>query len=101
MSLEAPDEPAQMSVTEANAISQGQSQMFTFLVDDPGPASFTLLYPSGDVDSLVRAIRVVLDDPSRAAAMGVAARQRMAKVFDVERWTDETEALFARVAGVD
>lgn len=65
------------------------------------PRETGLLYPSGDVDGLVRAIRSVLDDPSRAAAMGVAARQRIAKLFGVERWADETEALFARVAGVD
>ncbi len=65
------------------------------------PRETGLLYPTGDVDGLVRAVRGMLDDPSRAAAMGVAARQRMAKVFDVERWADETEALFARVTGVD
>ena len=65
------------------------------------PRETGLLYPTGDVDGLVRAIRGMLEDPSRAAAMGCAARQRIAKVFGVERWADEIEALFARVARVD
>ena len=51
--------------------------------------------------ALVRAIRVVLDDPSRAASMGCAGRERIAQLFDVKRWVDETEALFARIARVE
>jgi glycosyltransferase involved in cell wall biosynthesis len=62
------------------------------------PRETGLLYESGDVDALVRAIRVVLDDPSRAASMGVAGRERIAQLFDVKSWVDETEALFARIA---
>ena len=65
------------------------------------PRETGLLYPTGDVDSLVRSIRGMLEDPSRAAAMGCAARQRIAEVFGVERWADETAALFARIARVD
>jgi glycogen synthase len=61
------------------------------------PRETGLLYPSGDVDGLVRAIRSLLDDPSRAATMGVAARERIARLFDPKHWADETEALFARV----
>jgi glycosyltransferase involved in cell wall biosynthesis len=62
------------------------------------PRETGLLYPSGDVDGLVRAIRVLLDDPSRAATMGCAARERIALKFDPKQWVDETEGLFARVA---
>jgi len=62
------------------------------------PRETGLLYPSGDVDGLVRAIRSLLDDPSRAATMGCAARERVARLFDPKQWVDETEALFARVA---
>jgi len=62
------------------------------------PRETGLLYPSGDVDGLVRAIRVLLEDPSRAATMGCAARERVARLFDPKTWVDETEALFARVA---
>jgi glycosyltransferase involved in cell wall biosynthesis len=65
------------------------------------PRETGLLYPTGDVDGLVRAIRGMLEDPSRAAAMGCAARQRIATLFGVERWAEETEALFARVAQLD
>jgi len=61
------------------------------------PRETGLLYPSGDVDGLVRAIRSLLDDPSRAATMGVTARERVARQFDPKHWADETEALFARV----
>jgi glycosyltransferase involved in cell wall biosynthesis len=61
------------------------------------PRETGLLYESGDVDALVRAIRVVLEDPSRAASMGVAGRERVAQLFDVKGWVDETEALFARL----
>jgi glycosyltransferase involved in cell wall biosynthesis len=62
------------------------------------PRETGLLYPTGDVDGLVRAIRSLLDDPSRAATMGCAARERVARLFDPKQWVDETEALFARVA---
>ena len=61
------------------------------------PRETGLLYESGDVDALVRALRVVLEDPSRAASMGVAGRERVAQLFDVKGWVDETEALFARL----
>ena len=62
------------------------------------PRETGLLYPRGDVDSLVRAIRSLLDDPSRAATMGCAARERVARLFDPKRWADDTEAMLARVA---
>jgi glycosyltransferase involved in cell wall biosynthesis len=62
------------------------------------PLRTGVLYPSGDVDGLVRALRALLDDPSRAAALGCAAREHIAQTFAVKRWVDETEALFARVA---
>jgi glycosyltransferase involved in cell wall biosynthesis len=65
------------------------------------PRETGLLYPSGDVDGLVRAIRSLLDDPSRAATMGCAARERVARMFDPKQWVDETEALFTRVARSD
>jgi glycosyltransferase involved in cell wall biosynthesis len=65
------------------------------------PRETGLLYPTGDVDALVRAIRSMLEDPSRAAAMGCAARQRVAQIFGVKRWVDETEALFAQTARTD
>ena len=62
------------------------------------PRETGLLYPTGDVDGLVRAIRGILEDPSRAATLGCASRERVARVFGVSRFADETEALFARVA---
>ena len=62
------------------------------------PRETGLVYPTGDVDALVRAIRSMLEDPSRAAALGCAARERIAQLFGVRRWVDETEALFARLA---
>jgi len=65
------------------------------------PRETGLLYPSGDVDGLVRAIRSLLDDPSRAATMGCAARERVSRMFDPKQWVDETEALFTRVARGD
>ncbi|MFI5316528.1 MAG: glycosyltransferase family 4 protein [Myxococcota bacterium] len=65
------------------------------------PRETGLLYPTGDVDGLVRAIRGILDDPSRAATLGCAARERVARVFAAQRFVDETEALFARVARAD
>jgi hypothetical protein len=43
-------------------------------------------------------VRGILDDPSRAAALGCAARERVARVFGVRRFVDESEELFARVA---
>jgi glycosyltransferase involved in cell wall biosynthesis len=61
------------------------------------PMRTGLLYPPGDVDGLVRALRVLLDDPSRAAALGCAAREHIAQTFAVKRWVDQTEALFTEL----
>jgi hypothetical protein len=66
--------------------------VFDVVLDDPVQA----MDPS-KIDGLVRAIRVVLEDPSRAASMGVAGRERIAQLFDVKSWVDETEALFTRI----
>jgi glycosyltransferase involved in cell wall biosynthesis len=63
------------------------------------PRTTGLLHPSGDVDGLVRAIRGILDDPSRAAALGCAARERVVREFGMRRFVDETEALFAQLRG--
>ncbi|MEM7307277.1 MAG: choice-of-anchor X domain-containing protein [Planctomycetota bacterium] len=59
-------EPAQMTVTEAGVIMQGEAQMFSFLVDDPGPASFTLMYPTGDLDMAILSPSGVMYDENTA-----------------------------------
>ena len=48
-----------------------------------------------------RAIRGMLENQVRAAALGCAARRRVGAVFGMERWAAATEALFEHVARRD
>jgi glycosyltransferase involved in cell wall biosynthesis len=42
----------------------------------------------GDVGGLRAKVKALLDDPARAAAMGVAARSRMAQLFSLEAYVE-------------
>ncbi len=56
-----------------------------------------LLVPSRDPAALARAISLLLDDPARAAAMGMAGRRRVETTFTRERMTDDTTGLYGRL----
>lgn len=56
------------------------------------------LYPSGDVAALAARLAALLDDAAGRARMGAAARQRVARLYGVERWVDETLAVFEEAA---
>jgi glycosyltransferase involved in cell wall biosynthesis len=57
-----------------------------------------LIVPAGDDSALAAALRVVLGDPSLAAAMGEAARRRAAD-FDRTRFVDALEEHYTAVGG--
>jgi glycosyltransferase involved in cell wall biosynthesis len=54
-----------------------------------------LLVPPGNVDALSAALRVVLSDPDRRAALGAAASSRAHGEFTVAVMADRYEALYA------
>lgn len=54
-----------------------------------------LLAPSEDPAALAAALQELLDDPARAAAMGVAGRRRVEDRFTVERMVEATQELYA------
>ena len=54
------------------------------------------LVPPDDEGALACAVAAVLDEPSRAAAMGTAARRRVVEQFGWERFVDAHEAVYAR-----
>ncbi len=56
-----------------------------------------MLVPPGDALALAAALRVLLDDPDRAAALGLAGRRRWAGRFTAERMVRETEEIYAAV----
>lgn len=56
-----------------------------------------LLVPPGDDTALADAIRTLLRDPARAAAMGQAAQRHARENFGVDRMLDATEALLRRL----
>jgi glycosyltransferase involved in cell wall biosynthesis len=56
-----------------------------------------LLFEPGRPDSLASALRVLLNDPARAAAMGNAGRQRLAAEFSIQHNVSETQALYDRL----
>jgi glycogen(starch) synthase len=56
-----------------------------------------LLVENGDVDGLVKAITVLLDDPERAVRMGQAARQRAQEKFSWDNFVDSYDSLYRRL----
>jgi glycosyltransferase involved in cell wall biosynthesis len=53
-----------------------------------------LLVPPGDADALAAAVKSLLDDPERAAAMGAAARARWESFFSPGPFFTRTQALY-------
>src|SRR5581483_3691987 len=56
-----------------------------------------LLTAPGDVDALANAMRIILTQPTYAAALGHAARQRVKNLFSLEKIVDSYDALYTRV----
>ena len=54
-----------------------------------------LLVPGGDAPALTRALRELLTDPARRAALGAAGRRRAEAEFTIEHMTDAYERLYA------
>ena len=57
-----------------------------------------LLVPPDDPDGLARAVRSLLDDPSRARAMGLAGQARVRKRFDIRAVASLIEQVYALAA---
>jgi glycogen(starch) synthase len=58
-----------------------------------------LTVPPDDAPALASAIASLLQDRSRAAALGTAARTRALEHFSVSRMADQYEALYERLRG--
>jgi glycosyltransferase involved in cell wall biosynthesis len=56
-----------------------------------------LLTPAGDMDAFAGAVRTLLQDPLRRAAMGSAARRRVAESFSLTGQVDQLLALWGEV----
>lgn len=51
-------------------------------------------FQSGEVDSLVKALKELIDDPKRRVRMGLLGREMVEREFSVEAMTQKTEALY-------
>ena len=58
-----------------------------------------VLVPPGDPDALADAVRQLLADPARLAAIGASARRRIEEVFPVRRMVDGYATALAEVVG--
>jgi len=56
-----------------------------------------IIFPPGDIQSLSEAISYLIDNPDRRARMGQAGRQRVIRLFNVERNVRETEKVYLDV----
>jgi glycosyltransferase involved in cell wall biosynthesis len=61
------------------------------------PNETGLLVPPGDVQKLTEAIKQLLSDPTRAQAMGAAAKQRVEAEFSAQKQADEHLTLYRRL----
>jgi glycosyltransferase involved in cell wall biosynthesis len=53
-----------------------------------------MLVPPGDAASIARAVRYLLDHPSEAQAMGIAARQRVSSRFTIQHHAGRIQELY-------
>ena len=58
-----------------------------------------LIFPEGDVATLARHLRALMDDPSLRQRLGAAGRQRVLARFTMARIAAETVAVYATLAG--
>ncbi|MEP0848550.1 MAG: glycosyltransferase [Phycisphaerae bacterium] len=56
-----------------------------------------LIVEPGDVAALAQAVRALLDDPPRRAALGLRARQRVAAEFTVQRMVQRIERVYTEL----
>jgi glycosyltransferase involved in cell wall biosynthesis len=87
-----------MSLLEAMAASKpivATAVSGTKLVMIPNETG--LVVPPGDAQKLAEAIIQLVSDPARAKAMGVAARQRVAKEFSAQKQANDHLALYRRL----
>ncbi len=61
------------------------------------PNETGLVVPPGDAQKLAEAILQLVSDPVRAKAMGIAARQQVAKEFSAQKQADDHLALYRRL----
>lgn len=56
-----------------------------------------LVVPAGRPEAIAEAVLTLLNDPSRARAMGLAAQQRVRETFDVRRTAEEVMGIYQEV----
>lgn len=56
-----------------------------------------LVVPAGDAEALARALLAMAQDPARAAAMGLAGRQRVEQRFSLQSMVEAYEGVYRRV----
>jgi glycosyltransferase involved in cell wall biosynthesis len=71
----------------------------TIVADGPGSPEVVgdagLVVPAGDVDALAAALRTLATDPARRAALGDAARRRVADAFSLDRFLAATARAYS------
>ena len=71
------------------------------VVDIIEDGSSGLLVPGGNSKAMAQAILWLLSDREKAEHIGLAARQRVAEKFTVERYVAEVQSLYDSLIGVD
>ena len=57
-----------------------------------------MIVPPADADALANALRTFAAEPARRASMGVAGRERVDRLFTLQRMVDQNEALYYQLA---
>jgi glycosyltransferase involved in cell wall biosynthesis len=66
---------------------------------EPGATGY--LFPAGDAAAMAESVERFLLDPHRARSMGAAGRERVERMFTVERMIAELQAIYEEVIRSD
>ena len=83
----------------ASAVGAVPELVVTGKVDQNVPGETGLVVPPGDSGALAAALVAALQDPERAAAMGRAGKERVARRYGLSRMIAEYELLYTELSG--
>ncbi len=81
-------------MASACAVVASRTGAFEYIVK---PDETGALVPTGDAQALADAVRTLMQDPDKTAAMGLAGRERVTAEFSIEKEAEGIAAVYRAV----